>query len=286
MRWVAWSIGVTVLIGTACGRAPEARQYEVRGQIVSVDANRREVLVDHEDIPGFMPAMTMPYQVRDPELLQDKKPGDLFTATLVVEEVRAYLSKLTVTGNAPIKNGGAAPAITDVDILKEGDRVPQQPLVDQHGTARPLGSLRGHRVALTFVYSRCPLPDFCPLMNKRFAALQDEIRRSATLSDVRLVSVTVDPEYDTPPVLDKYAKTIGADPQLWYFTTGKRDDVLALAKRFGVLTEPGESSGVVVHNLRTAVIDAEGRLVSVHSGNMWTVADLVADLEKAPAPAH
>jgi protein SCO1/2 len=100
------------------------------------------------------------------------------------------------------------------------------------------------------------------------------------------VSVTLDPDYDTPVVLEKYAKAVGADPRLWYFATGTHDDVLAFAKRFGVLTEPGESPGVVVHNLRTAVIDAEGRLVSVHSGNMWTVADLVVDLEKAPAPAH
>ena len=286
MRWVAWTIGLTVLAGGACSRAPEARQYEVRGQILSVDANRREVLVDHEDIPGFMPAMTMSYQVRDPALLQDKKPGDLFTATLVVEEVSGYLSTMTVTGNAAIKNAGAGPAITDADLLKEGDVVPERPLVDQSGAQRPLSSLRGHRVALTFIYTRCPLPDYCPLMNKQFAAIQDRIRTSPNLGDARLVSVTVDPEYDTPAVLEKYAKTVGADPRLWYFATGGRDDVLAFAKRFGVLTEPGESPGVVVHNLRTAVIDAEGRVVSLRSGNMWTVAELVADLEKAPAPAH
>jgi protein SCO1 len=286
MRWFVWTISLTVLAGGACGRTPEARQYELRGQILSVDANRRQVLVDHEDIPGFMPAMTMPYQVRDPELLQDKKPGDLFTATLVVEEVSAYLSTMTVTGNAAIKNTDGGPAITDADLLKDGDVVPEHPLVDQSGTPRPLASLRGHRIALTFIYTRCPLPDYCPLMNRQFALIQDRIRQSASLGDVRLVSVTLDPEYDTPAVLEKHAKTVGADPRLWYFATGSRDEVLAFAKRFGVLTEPGESPGVVVHNLRTAVIDAEGRVVSVRSGNMWTVAELVADLEKAPAPAH
>jgi protein SCO1/2 len=273
---------------SACDRAPthEPRQYEVRGQILSVDPNRREVLVDHQDIVGFMPAMTMPYKVNDPGLLEGKKPGDLFTATLVVEDVNAYLSTLTTTGHAPIKNAAAGPAITDSDLLKEGDPVPGDALVDQSGAARPLTSLRGHRVALTFIYTRCPLPDFCPLMSRRFAAIQQEIRKSPRLSDVRLVSVTLDPDFDTPPVLEKYAAALAADPRLWYFATGARDDVLAFAKRFGVLTEPGESNGVVVHNLRTAVIDAEGRLVSVHSGSMWTPADLVADLEKAPAPAH
>lgn len=286
MRWLGVVLFLAALAGSACDRRSEPRQYEVRGQILGVDADRREVLVDHEDIAGFMPAMTMSYKVRDPQLLADKKPGDLFTATLVVEEANGYLSTMTTTGHAPIKNAAAVPEITDSDLLKEGDVVPGDALVDQSGSPRPLTSLRGHRIALTFIYSRCPIPEFCPLMNKHFGAIQEEIRKSPDMNDVRLVSVTLDPDFDTPAVLEKHAKGAGADPRLWYFATGKRDDVLAFAKRFGVLTEPGESQGVVVHNLRTAVIDAEGRLVSVHTGNMWTPAELVADLKKAPAPAN
>ncbi|MGH9256130.1 MAG: SCO family protein [Vicinamibacterales bacterium] len=286
MQCLGGMIIVATVAACACSRAPEPRQYEVRGQILSVDADRREVLVDHEDITGFMPAMTMPYKVNDPALLEGKRPGDLFTATLVVEEVNAYLSTLTTTGHAPIENAAAGPAITDADLLKEGDVVPGDPLVDQSGSPRPLTSLRGHRVALTFIYTRCPLPDFCPLMDRQFAAIQAEIRTSPALADVRLVSVTVDPAFDTPAVLQTHATRVGADPRLWYFATGTRDEVLAFARRFGILTEPGQSDAVTVHNLRTAVIDAEGRLVSVHSGNMWTPAELVADLAKASAPAH
>jgi protein SCO1/2 len=276
----------SILFIVACSRAREAREFEVRGQILSLDANRSEVLVDHEDIPGFMPAMTMPYKVNDVALLEGKKPGDLVTATLVVEEVDAYLSTLTTTGHAPIRNPGAGPAITDADLLKEGDPVPDVPLVDETGAARPLSSLKGHRVALTFIYTRCPLPDFCPLMDKHFARIQQDIQRSPDLTDVRLVSVTLDPEFDTPPVLQTHATAAGASPGVWTFRTGDRDNVLALAKRFGVLTEPGESADIVVHNLRTAVIDAEGRVVTVHSGNMWTPAELVADIKKTPAPAR
>ena len=286
MRWLFGLMIVAALTAFGCARTHEPRQYEVRGQIISVDTDRQEVLVDHEDIKGFMPAMTMPYKVSEPGLLEGKEPGDLVTATLVVEDVNAYLSTLTTTGHAPIRNAAAGPAITDADLLKPGDVVPEGAFVDQSGAARPLTSLRGHRVALTFIYTRCPLPDFCPLMSRRFAAIQDEIRTSPRLNDVRLVSVTLDPDFDTPSVLDKHAAALGADPRLWYFVTGTRDDVLAFGKQFGVLTEPGEAEGVVVHNLRTAVIDAEGRLVSVHSGSMWTPADLVADLEKASAPTH
>lgn len=282
-----WSVMVvSALAAGACSRAPEPRRYEVRGQILGVDQERREVLVNHEDIQGFMPAMTMPYKVNDPALLEGKKPGDLFTATLVVEEVNAYLSTLTTTGHAPIETPASGPVLTDADLVKEGDIVPDHPLIDESGAARPMGSLRGHRVALTFVYTRCPLPDFCPLMDRQFSAVQKTIQTAPDLTDVRLVSVTLDPDFDTPAVLKKHAATVGADPRLWHFVTGPPDEVLAFAKRFGVVTEPGEAGTPVVHNLRTAVIDAEGRLVTVHSGNMWTPAELVADLRKTPAPVR
>ncbi len=285
MQWRAGILIAAIAVG-ACSRAPEARQFEVRGQILGVDAERREVLVDHEDIPNFMPAMVMPYKVSDAALLEGKKPGDLITATLVVEEVDAYLSSITTTGHAPIKNPGAGPAITDADLLKTGDAIPDVTLTDETGASRPLSSFKGHRVALTFIYTRCPLPDFCPLMDKHFARVQQEIRSSPALADVRLVSITLDPEFDTAPVLQKHARAVGAAPATWTFLTGSRDDVRALAKRFGIITEPGESAAILVHNLRTAVIDAEGRVAAVHSGNMWTPAELVADIKTLSTPAH
>jgi protein SCO1/2 len=285
--WRAHAVAIVALTTiVACTRAPETRQYEVRGQILALDRERREVLVDHEDIAGFMPAMTMPYRVDDPALLEGKKPGDLFTATLVVEDTRAYLSTLTATGHAPLKTPSGGPLITEADLLKEGEVVPDHSLVDHTGAARPLGSLRGGRLALTFMYTRCPLPDFCPLMDKHFAAVQEEIRRSSDLTDVRLVSVTLDPDYDVPAVLARHAKALGAQPGRWYFLTGKPDDVLAFAKRFGVTAQADDPDIGLVHNLRTAIIDPQGRFVAAYSGNMWTPAELIADLRKTPAPAR
>ena len=240
----------------------------------------------HEDIPGFMPAMTMPYKVQDEALLEGKQAGDLVTATLVVEEVAAYLSTLTTTGRAPLDPTDVGPAITDADLVKEGEVVPDHALVDHTGAPRPVGSLRGHRVALTFVYTRCPLPDFCPLMDRQFAEVQQELRKNPELADVRLVSATLDPEFDTPAVLSRHAKALGADPRIWHFVTGERDEVLAFAKRFGVIAEPGDANAPVVHNLRTAVIDPQGRLVKAYSGSAWSPAELVADLKAAPAPAR
>jgi protein SCO1/2 len=278
-------VTLVALSATACNQAPESREYEVHGQILRIDAERQEVLVDHDDIEGFMPAMVMPYKVQDVGLLDGKEPGDLVTATLVVEEVNAYLSTLTTTGHAPIRTAETGQLVTATDLLNDGDVVPNTPMVDQEGTLMSIESLRGHRVALTFIYTRCPLPDFCPLMDQRFAELQRDIAQSSELADVRLVSVTLDPEFDTSDVLRAHAETLDADPDLWHFVTGDRDEVLGFAKRFGVLAEPGAAS-TVLHNLRTAVIDPEGRLVTAYSGNMWTLAELVADLKADPAPAR
>ena len=278
-------LAVFALLLAACGRsAPPPRVYEVKGQVLALTPERNEVLVKHEDIKGFMPAMTMPYKVRDAKDLDGIAPGDLISATLVVEEVNGYLSTLTTTGHAPLGTPPAEPLITDSDLLKVGDAVPDRTLVDQSGTPRTIGSLRGHRVALTFIYTRCPLPDFCPLMDRQFKEVQQTVSMTPELADVRLVTVTLDPEFDKPAVLAQHAKALGADTRSWHFVTGDRDEVLSFAKRFGVITEPGDASAPVVHNLRTAVIDPEGRLVKAYSGSTWSPAELVADLKAAPAP--
>jgi len=283
MRWLGGIVLVAATAAAACSRAPEPKRYEVRGQILSLDPQRNQVVVDHEDIEGFMSAMVMPYKVQDPAQLEGKKPGDMVTATLVVEEVDYYLTTLTTTGHEPIKTPAPGPL---TDILTDGDLVPDHALVDQADKPLSMQSLRGHRVALTFMYTRCPLPDFCPLMDKHFADVQAQIKKSPDLADVQLVSVTLDPEFDTPTVLSQHAKMLGADPVRWHFATGSPDEVLAFAKRFGVIAEPGETAVALVHNLRTAVIDPQGRLVKAYSGNMWSPAELVADLKATPPPTR
>ena len=286
-----WTTGIVgLMLCAACSRAPEPRQYQLEGQILGIDNAKQEVLVHHEDIPGFMAAMTMPYKVSDPELLKGKEPGDLIRATLVVEEVNAYLSAMTKTGHASIDPSASAPLITASDLLLEGDVVPDHVLVDQTKIPRLMVSLRGHRVALTFMYTRCPLPDFCPRMDRNFVDVQRTIKETRELADVRLVSVTLDPEFDTPDVLKAHAQNLQADPLRWHFLTGDRTEVMNFAKAFGVTAQPGATpADMMVHNLRTAVIDPDGRLVKAYSGNMWTPAELVADLKAvkaAPAPAN
>jgi protein SCO1 len=282
-----WFVPLVILLAAgACNRPPreEGRQYELKGQILAVRAERSEVMIKHEDIKGFMPGMTMPFKVKDTALLKDKQPGDLVTATLVVGEAEAHLSTLTKTGHAAPETPPPPPA---ADIRQPGDALADAALVNQDGTPTSFASFRGHRVAITFMYTRCPLPEFCPLMDKHFAQLQKDIAASPALADVRLVSVTLDPAFDTPRVLKAHARRHGADSARWSFLTGDPKVVNQFGSQLGMYVEHNSTgSSDITHNLRTAVVDAEGRLVKVHNGNSWTPAELVADLTSTPAPAR
>jgi protein SCO1/2 len=283
MRAFAVLCLVVAVAASACGPpTPPAREYELTGQILAVRPERREVVIKHQDIKGFMPGMTMPFTVKDTSLLTGKQPGDLVTATLVVGETEAHLSALTTTGHAALEAPPPAPV---ADILSPGETVADAALVDQDGKARAFSSFKTHRLALTFIYTRCPLPDFCPLMDRHFASIQKTITDRAEFSDVRLVTVTLDPAFDRPAILKAYARRRGADPAVWSFLTGEPGEVSRFATQFGLYVEHNPENAIdITHNLRTAVIDPDGRLVSVHSGNDWTPAQLVAELDAAPAP--
>jgi protein SCO1 len=276
---------LAVAVSAACTRQPPAKEYQLHGQIVGIERDRNEVLIKHSDIKGFMPAMTMPFTVKDAALLSGKEPGDLVTATLVYSDVDAHLSTLTRTGHAPLE---APPVVSQTPrVLMPGEQVPDALLIDQYEKPRPFSTLRGHRVALTFIYTRCPLPEFCPLMDRHFASVQKTIQSTPALGDVRLVTVTLDPEFDTPAVLNRHAQQLTADPAIWMFATAEPDELARFARQFGLFVEKDPAGGAnLTHNLRTAVIDPDGRLVTVHSSNDWTPAELVADLKAIPAPAH
>ena len=222
--------------------------------------------------------------MEDGSLLEGTQPGDLVTATLVVGESGAHLATLTTTGHEPLPE----PSPDDgVRLLQAGDLVSGAAFVNQDDQPVTLESLRGHRLALTFIYTRCPFPEFCPLMNRHFFAVQKAIRSRGDLKDVRLLSITLDPEYDRPPVLKAHAEDWDADPSVWSFLTGEPEALRDFSEPFGLYTEVDtENPSQTVHNLRTAVIGPDGRLATIRSGNEWTATDLLADLEAAPAPAN
>lgn len=272
-------ITLTILGLTACASGERSREYPLRGQLTSVSADRGELSVSHEDIPGFMPAMTMAYHVKDPALLTGLRPGDLVIATLVVPNgAIPYLISIKRTGHAEIPRGTSGPHV--MDVLAPGDEVPDDELVDQAGARRHLSDWRGSAIALTFIYTRCPMPDFCPLIERKFAEVQQVLASDPALGKgAHLLSVSFDPTYDTPRLLKAHATVLRADPRLWTFVTAPpRSNITHFASRFGVSVMNDSGAETLTHNLRTAVIDREGALVKIYSGNDWQPKTLVNDL--------
>jgi len=267
-------------LAAGCSREAAPRQFEMRGQILAL-RSETEVLVKHEDIKGFMPAMTMPYKVRDPEVLRGMAAGDLISGTLAVSDTDAWLTRLQKTGTAPITDEVPKPSpAATVVLLQPGQMAPATALTDASGASVSLPTWRGSAVAVTFIYTRCPLPQYCPLMDRRFAELQRAVKSDAALSGrVHLLSVSFDPDADTPAVLRAHASKLGADPAMWHFVTAPRDVVDRFAAAFGV-NVIREADTTITHNLRTAVIDPAGRVVSVYDGTDWTPDRLVSDLRR------
>jgi len=276
---------ILAIIASACGSKSTERTYTLQGQVLSIDASQKQLTVKHEEIKGLMPAMTMPYNVRNENLLKDLTPGDLINATLIVESNDAYLKTIEKVGQAPLEkppvDTATAPAArSGFELLKPGEEVPDAKFVDQDGKKRSFRSFHGSPLVMTFIYTRCPLPTFCPLMDRHFAAMQKPLKEDPALKQVHLVTVSFDPKTDTPPVLKKHAKTLNADLSRWTFLTGDRDDVDRFAMRFGVsiaraMNDPRD----ITHNLRTVIIDGDGKLVKVYTGNDWSPEQILNDLK-------
>ena len=268
---------------TACHRRPIAREYHIEGQILAVNAVTHEVTIRHEEIPGLMSAMTMPFRAKDASVIAGTQPGDLVTGTLVVTPTDSFLTRLTTIGSMPLasETSGTAP-----DVIEPGTLVPDATLVDQDGRTRNFSSYQGQAVVITFIYTRCPLPNYCPLMDRHFADIQKAIQGDPALAGhVQLLSVSFDPQYDTPPVLKRHAAQLGADPAVWTFATGTPTAIDGFAGHLGIfLRRTQGDAGPITHNLRTAVVDARGRLVKIYNGNDWTPDQVLHDLASlAPA---
>lgn len=273
----AW-LGVLLLVSSACSND---RRFPIEGQVLAVDPTRQEITIKHGDIKGFMPGMTMPFRVTDARSVAATKPGDLIRATLVVSDSSGRLENVVGVGTAPLPTD--TPAGPRAEMLDVGAMAPDALLLDQDGRPRRFSEWRGKTIAVTFVYTRCPLPDFCPLMDRNFAAVQRTLKSDPSLAErVHLLSVSFDPDRDTPKVLHEHAQQVGSDPKIWTWLTGDRTIVEKFALAFGVSTMRDDTPPQeIVHNLRTAVIAPSGTIASILTGNDWTPEALVANLRDA-----
>jgi protein SCO1/2 len=234
-----------------------------------------------------MQAMTMSFGVRAGDPLEGLQPGDLVRATLIVSDTNAVLAGIERTGHAPLPAADTSadpPARPPVDLLEPGQPLPDQTLTDQDGQPFALASTRGRSVALTFIYTRCPIPTFCPRIDRAFLDAQRIVAARPELRErVQFLTISFDPAFDTPEVLRDHAATLGADTRTWSFLTGSPEAIEDLAGRFGVTVLP-EDGGTLAHNLRTAIVGPDGLIVRIVSGPEWTADQLVSDLAATLEP--
>ncbi len=260
---------------------PDVQRYPVTGVVTAAPADGA-LMVSHDDIAGYMPAMTMPFALAPGAPVPTMRPGDRVRFTLEVGATTAVATDFEVVGyDEGVARALRGPAAASGERLRKGDRLPDVSLVTQAGAAFTPSELEGTATAVTFIFTRCPMPEFCPLMVRRFQEVQRALAADESLSRARLLAVTLDPEFDTPPVLDAYARAMQADPQRWQFVTGEPSEISRLTRAFAIHVE---RNGVLLdHTLATAVIGPDGRIVEIWRGNGWKSNDVLSALRTAAA---
>ena len=270
--------------------AAQTKQYPVRGKIISVDTGSGHIMLAHEAIPGFMEAMTMSYRLEDPSIASELHAGDRITATLVVDQdsagpINPRLKNIVVVAQA---RPDYKPKV-QYHVPAVGETVPNFSMLNQSDKKISLAQFRGKVVLMTFIYTRCPLADFCPRMSRNFADMDKALAVDPGLyAKTHLLSVSFDPKYDTPKVLRSYGgsytgKFVNEKFDHWDFAAPSEADLPNVEHFFSVGVTPGEGNAPLQHSLATVVIGKDGKVVAFYPGNEWTVADAMNDVKKAAA---
>jgi len=263
--------------------------YHLRGKVVSTDAARGEVTLNHEAIPGFMDAMTMPYKLKDANVLSELHPGDMITADVLVSSdpnVDYLLDHIVVIAQA---RPDTKPPVS-YHVPTPGDTVPDFKLRNQDGRPIHLGQYRGKSLLVTFIYTRCPSPDVCPRATRNFAALEKQLAANPALfAKSHLLSVTFDPEHDTPERMRAYGVSyIGSDAKNafahWEFAVPEKSTLAEMARYFD-LGITNEEDATITHTLSTTLIGPDGKVVRFYPGNDWTSEQVLADVKQLAANA-
>lgn len=272
-----------LLFGTLSGcrrDTSNAKRYELEGRILSVEKDKHLVTISHEAVKDFMEAMTMPFVVREEWVFDQAKPGDQIKATLVVDETESWLENVVIIESNGEPGGKGASAAVGPNT---GDEVPDFALVNQNNQPIHTRQYKGKALLLTFIYTRCPIPEYCTLMSNNFAKIDQELQKEPNLYDkTRLLSITIDPDYDTPAVLRSYGAShtgrFGDETfSHWAFATGSKDQVKAVADYFGLQYFPEKDQ--ITHGLRTVLIGPDGKVHRVYRGNEWKPQEVLKDIE-------
>jgi protein SCO1/2 len=276
------SVALIVSVASCQRKASDEKRYELKGRVVSVDVAGGTVVIDHAAIPDLMEAMTMSFPLPDKDVLQAMEPGNQIQATLVVSDggKQGYRLENPIITKALIDSpAGVAPSLEP----KPGDAVPAFSLINQDGKRISLKQEPRRALLVTFIYTRCPLADQCPLMSSNFAQIEGELEKDTALwSKTHLLSITLDPEYDRPEVLRSYGaghtqKYSQEKFDHWEFATGEPAEIRRAAEFFGVIYT--NESGQITHSLRTAIISPDGHVHKIYRGNEWKPSEVIEELK-------
>jgi protein SCO1 len=272
-------------ISTQTAASSSYKVYKVRGKVVSTNSATGEVTLDHEAIPNFMDAMTMPYKLKDPSILSELHPGDAITADLMVSQqadADVFLDHIVVIAQG---KPDYKPTVI-YHVPEAGDKVPNFAMRNQDGHLIHLDQYRGKEVLITFIYTRCPLPNFCPLVTRNFATIEKQLAVDPRLYGMtHLLSVSFDPDHDDPERLRAYgAQYIGSSAKNafahWEFAVPQKPVVPEMAKYFDVGITAG-ADDTINHTLSTTLIGRDGKVVRFYPGNEWTPEQVVNDVKQA-----
>ena len=274
-----------LLLGfTSSAEGTNEQTFQAKGVVVGLDFTKKAIEIRHEAIPGYMPAMTMPFDVKDTNELSGLKTNDSVSFQLVVTATNGWVGKIQKIAGAATDSASTAKlsqAPPAVEPISEGDLLPDFTFTNQFGARFGTKEFKGHVFAITFLFTRCPFPNYCPRMADNFGAAQKKLLALTNApADWHLLTISFDPAFDTPEVLKNYAEFHGADPQRWTFATGTLENITGISQQLG-LTFWRDETGSFNHNLRTAVIGASGRVEKIFIGNDWAPEDLVAEMLKA-----
>ena len=267
----------------ACRRSGSEKRFDLKGKVLVVEPDKRLVTVSHDDIKGYMPAMTMPFTVPSESDLKILAPDDQITATLVVDGSQAWLEDLIITR----QSANPSSAMPGVVMAKEGDEVPNFTLRNQDNREIRINNYRGKTLLLTFIYTRCPVPEYCTLMSDNFAQIERALGQDPQVyAQTHLLSISIDPAYDTPEVLRSYgaAHTERYEKETfahWEFAGGTSEQVKDIAQFFGLTYFPDKDQ--IIHALRTIIVSPEGKVAKVYTGNDWKPEEVLEEMKKSLA---
>jgi protein SCO1 len=277
-----------VILAVACAglgactktKSPPVKRFPFTGRVISIDQGSQSAVIDGDAIPGFMDAMAMTYKIKDAGALKKLSVGDQIGADVVVANEDYWLENVKVTGHtAP-----AAPAAA-VHVPAPGEEVPDFQFTNQSGKRVSLKQYRGKVLLLTFIYTRCPFPDFCPRMSKNFAEIYHQLGNDAAISgNTHLLSISFDPAHDTPRVLRDYGFSVAGNKQpslfeRWEFVAPRPADLPKIADYFALAYKP--EGGLITHTLSSAVIGPDGKILKWYHGGDWQPSELVKEATDA-----